>query len=142
MEGRPRLLVVDDDHGDRVFLHRAFRMAGAAVDIRFASDGEDALDWLQEAAAGERPDLILTDLRMKRVGGLELLDLLDADARLRDIPVVAVSGHTDPELLQAVRDSQALDLIRKPGNMDGYVGLARQILKIFLRRGLIIQPVP
>jgi len=58
-----------------------------------AADGSDAFDCL--AADRVRPDLIITDLRMPGLDGFESLSMLVSDPRLRDIPVLVVSGAVD-----------------------------------------------
>ena len=65
--------VVDDDPSIRWVLERAFRQEG------FAARGFDSAEQLLEALAGERPDVIITDIRMPGMDGLKLLDRLGSD---------------------------------------------------------------
>ena len=80
------ILVVEDDVAARDVTQLLLEELGARVVV--AVDGRDALDRLPHV----RPDLVLTDLAMPRVGGRELLDRLRADPAHRSLPVVAVSG--------------------------------------------------
>jgi CheY-like chemotaxis protein len=80
------ILVVEDHAAARDVMHLLLESLGARVSV--AVDGREALDLLPQV----RPDLVLTDLAMPRIGGRELLDRLRADPAHRDLPVVAVSG--------------------------------------------------
>jgi CheY-like chemotaxis protein len=80
------ILLVEDHVQAREATQQLLESLGARVVP--AVDGRDALDRLPEA----RPDLVLTDLAMPRLGGRELLDRLRADPVHRSLPVVAVSG--------------------------------------------------
>ncbi|MGQ9682495.1 MAG: ATP-binding response regulator [Anaerolineae bacterium] len=82
------LLVVDDDRGFVQLVNRLLQTAGTGHDVVWALNGEEALLRIRE----RRPDLILLDLAMPGMNGLELLDHLDSDASLRSIPVVIVTA--------------------------------------------------
>ena len=86
-----RILVVDDDLDTREILSLLFRMRGYTVDT--AADGEQAL----RVARGEPPCAILLDLMMPVMDGEGFRRAQLADARLRDIPVVCISGRHDVE---------------------------------------------
>jgi two-component system, response regulator len=90
-----RVLLVEDDD-DHVFLvGRALAdLDGAVVAVEVAADGEQALERLARARfdAGCLPQLVLLDLKMPRMGGLEVLRHLRADERTRDLPVVVLTS--------------------------------------------------
>lgn len=85
------VLVVDDDDEIRTLLGALLTDEGYAV--REANDGREALDLLHED--GDLPSLILLDLMMPVMNGLEVLDELAASERLRDIPVIAMTAAPD-----------------------------------------------
>jgi CheY-like chemotaxis protein len=95
-----RVLLVEDDE-DHVFLiRRALTdLPGVAVAVEVAADGEQALERLARARfeAGGLPQLVLLDLKMPRMGGLEVLGDLRADERTRDLPVVVLTSSEHPE---------------------------------------------
>ena len=110
-----RILVVDDDEPFRASLQRALELRGHRVSA-FA-DAESALAGLAAAA----PDVVLTDLRLPRVDGLQLLQ------RLRqhdpDLPVVVMTGHADiPTAIKAMR-AGACDFLEKPFGHDRLLGV-------------------
>jgi two-component system, response regulator len=95
-----RVLLVEDDE-DHVFLiRRALAdLAGVAVAVEVAADGEQALERLGRARfeAGGLPQLVLLDLKMPRMGGLEVLGHLRADEITRDLPVVVLTSSEHRE---------------------------------------------
>ena len=107
--GHPaRVLVVDDDPLMRKVLTRRLERLGHTVSE--AEDGSRALDVLRAQAI----DLVLTDLRMPQVGGLELLEHLKADPVLRDVPTIMISGADDStEAIRAI-ELGAEDFLPKP----------------------------
>jgi CheY-like chemotaxis protein len=95
-----RVLLVEDDP-DHVFLvRRALAdLPGAAVTVEVAGDGEQAMERLARSRfeAGGRPQLVLLDLKMPRLAGLELLGRIRADEATRDLPVVVLTSSERQE---------------------------------------------
>jgi two-component system, response regulator len=95
-----RVLLVDDDE-DHVFLvRRALAdLADAAVTVEVAGDGEQALERLSRARfePGGPPQLVLLDLKMPRMDGLELLGRIRADEAARELPVVVLTSSERQE---------------------------------------------
>jgi two-component system, response regulator len=95
-----RVLLVEDDE-DHVFLiRRALAdLAGVAVAVEVAADGEQVLERLARTRfeAGGLPQLVLLDLKMPRMGGLEVLGHLRADDSTRDLPVVVLTSSEHRE---------------------------------------------
>jgi CheY-like chemotaxis protein len=85
------ILLVDDDEVDRMTVQRAFRKHRVRNELLMAKHGEEALAMLR-AAADRLPGMILLDLNMPVMGGLELLRILKADDDLRAIPVVVLTS--------------------------------------------------
>ena len=95
-----RVLLVDDDE-DHVFLiRRAFAdLPGTAVTVEVAGDGEQALERLSRARfePGGPPQLVLLDLKMPRMGGLEVLGRIRAGEATQRLPVVVLTSSERPE---------------------------------------------
>jgi CheY-like chemotaxis protein len=81
------ILVVDDEPDLRFLLRRI--LEGAGHDVLEAGNGADALT----SARRSPPDLVVTDVMMPIMGGVELIRRLRDDPTMKDIPIVAVSGH-------------------------------------------------
>ena len=93
-----RVLLVEDQELDRMMVERAFRKSEIEVDLRSAKDGVEALELLRNADGAEPfapPYLIVLDLNMPRMGGVEFLGHLRADPELRRsvVFVLTTSEH-------------------------------------------------
>ena len=91
-----RVLVVDDVLQVRQLFGRFLTLAG--MEPTFAADGFEAL----VAARASRPDLVLCDLEMPRMNGIEMCAALRGDAATRRLPIVAVTGSGGPAALAAI----------------------------------------
>ena len=107
IDERQSLLLVDDDPASVQVLARMLNGLG---ELRFALSGEDALRLARESP----PDLVLIDAEMPGLSGLEVCAALHADARLADVPVIIITGHTDVAVEVAGFAAGASDFIRKP----------------------------
>ncbi|MCR5867030.1 response regulator [Aquincola sp. J276] len=105
----PALLVVDDSAVVRAKLRKL--LEGAGYRVVLAHDGQQAL----AALPGEFFSLLITDLEMPNMGGLELIASVQGSLETEDLPIIAITGHD--ELQAHVRDCQGLyGLFRKPWN--------------------------
>lgn len=102
------VLLVEDDPGHAELVKRNLQQGRLASRLFHVSDGQAALDYLchqdrfADAEAYPRPDLILLDLRLPRVDGLEVLRRVKEDPDLASIPVVVLTtSHSTPDLTQA-----------------------------------------
>lgn len=114
------ILVVDDEKPVRQFLVAAFEQEGHQV--LEAYHGRHALNVL--ASSGVRPDLVLSDVMMPIVGGVELCGILKADASTADIPVVLMSAAHS----RASAISSADAVIAKPFDLDTLDALIERLL--------------
>jgi CheY-like chemotaxis protein len=105
---RKKVLLVDDSKTS-LFLERAV-LRGEPLDIVTAGDGVEAL----EKAASERPDLILMDVVMPRMDGLDALRALRADAGTRSIPVIMVTTRGEGPNVETAFASGCNDFVTKP----------------------------
>jgi DNA-binding response OmpR family regulator len=114
------ILIVDDDATIRRSLERTLGQAGYGTAM--ADDGRSAFELLQRAETS--PSLILIDLVMPRMSGLQLVERLERDDTLCQIPVVIMSGHSALTLGDAVRD---MHVLLKPFATDELMGLVRML---------------
>lgn len=119
-----RILIVDDVATNRIVLKA--RLSAAQHEVRLAADGQTALRMVR----GDRPDLVLLDLDLPDISGLDVLAHLRADPANSDLPIVIHSADASPEQrLKALR-AGADDILPKPA--DDRILLAR--LRALLRR--------
>ena len=135
-----QLLLVDDDEIDREAVVRGFEDAGLVAVIEVAQDGLEALEHLRARTrgCGVRLPLILLDLNMPRMGGLEFLQALRADPALRHAQVFVLSTsdkHEDVATAYALGVSGYL--------VKGRIGTAHATLaKMLAIYRNLIQPMP
>jgi CheY-like chemotaxis protein len=94
------VLLVEDSSADAEMTLRTLKRRGIANAVEWVRDGQEALDWLQcrNQYAHRRngyPRLVLLDLKMPRMDGLQLLELMKADPDLRTIPVVMMTSSRE-----------------------------------------------
>jgi CheY-like chemotaxis protein len=112
------ILVVDDEH---LIARAAGRLLSRArIEAAFAETGRAALDHL--SAHGEEVALVLLDLHMPDVGGMQFLRIRAANPTLAVIPVIVSSGGADPEEL---REFDIAGLVEKPFAADEFVDMVR-----------------
>lgn len=105
---QPRVLVVDDDSSQLKLTGRMLEAAG--YQLQYAAGGADALRLL----SGTRPDIVLLDLQMPDMSGMEVLKNLKSTPSLQAIPVILVTGDGARDTVQSSRDLGATDFIVKP----------------------------
>lgn len=115
-----RVLVAEDNEDHRFFITRALREAsGDRLVVESVADGADALDYVHrrgEFSSRARPHLILLDLKMPRVDGLQVLEELKNDADLRSIPVAVLTSSDRREDVQASYERGSNTYIVKPSS--------------------------
>lgn len=118
-----RVLVADDNE-DHLFLTvRALRdVEGVVLEIDTVADGEEALDYLRQRngfADRNKPHLILLDLKMPKVDGLEVLREVKGDPELSVIPTVVLTSSERPEDVQATYRLGGNSFVTKPTSSSG-----------------------
>ncbi len=104
----PRVLLVEDSPSLRYAFARLLRLQG--FDVREATDGQEALNCLRQF----QPRLILTDLMMPVMDGIELIRRLRGNPTLAGIPVVAITADATEQAERLAREAGAVDVITKP----------------------------
>ena len=102
------VLVVDDDHMNRLLLQRSLEADGHTVTV--GENGRIALELLEETL----PDVILLDILMPELDGFAVLDRVKADPRLRDIPVIMISALDEMDSVVRCIEAGAEDYLPKP----------------------------
>ena len=133
----PLILLVEDNPDDEDLTRRALQRHHLKNDLVVAHDGQEALDYLFNGA--RRPDLVLLDLKLPRIDGLEVLRRLRADERTRFLPVVVLTSSTEQRDLVASYSLGVNSYVRKPVDFTAFVEATRQLGLYWL---LLNQPPP
>ncbi len=121
MNAQETILVAEDNPEDAFFLQRAFGKKGFKCKLEFVRDGQEVLDYLQDAGQAEEgrqhpvPDLLLLDLKMPRLNGFDVLKWLRRkEERLRRLPVVIFTSSGERLDIDRAYDLGANAYVVKP----------------------------
>ena len=126
----PKILYVDDDNDDCIFLAESFAALNTSTDLVCASGGEEAITYLSSVSADALPSLIILDLNMPKWDGRQTLCYIKAHPSLADIPVVILStsaSRTDKEVCKRLG---AISYLQKPYFYDGYKEIVKNCLPL------------
>ena len=122
------ILLVEDNPMDVDLTLRAFKRRHVSNPVHVARDGEEALAWIPRWEAGEpTPAVILLDLKLPRVDGLEVLRQLKGHATLRTIPVVVLTTSAEHQDVQTAYQLGANSYIVKPVEFEKFMDVTSQI---------------
>jgi CheY-like chemotaxis protein len=145
MAGDPVILLVEDNPDDEALTLRALRAAGVRYEVVVARDGVEALDYLFGTGRhagrdiGLLPQVVLLDLKLPRLDGLEVLRRIRSDERTRLLPVVILTSSTeDRDRIEGYRLG-ANSYVRKPVDFGQFAEAVRQLGLYWL---LLNQPPP
>jgi two-component system response regulator len=120
------ILLVEDSADDAAFVRHALEEANLGIQLRIARDGAEALSLLfgeadvTEAMPRFRPRVIVLDLKLPKVNGLEVLRRLKANHHARSIPVVVLSSSQENSDLLASYDANVNSFLVKPMDFDEF----------------------
>ncbi len=124
------LLLVEDNPGDVELTREALEEARVRNRLHVVSDGEEALAFLRREgrhADAPRPDLVLLDLNLPRLGGREVLAAIKQSDDLRRIPVVVLTTSEAEKDVLGAYELHANAYIVKPVDLDQFLGVVRSI---------------
>ncbi len=114
------VLMVDDDPDDRLIAKEAFEEIGLKAQLLFLGNGEELMDYVNrqgdftDPASSPVPDVILLDINMPRMNGIEALQWLKAHATGKVIPVVMLTNSGNSDTIKQCYELGASSYVRKP----------------------------
>jgi two-component system response regulator len=132
------ILVGNDDEREIRLIRRAFVKAGSAPTVHFASDGEEVLAHLKgEPPFANRslfpfPDLLLLDLRMPGLNGLEVLEEVRAHPLLKRLPVIVLSSSDRPKDIALAMEAGANSFLTKPASPREFMAMIQAVRDYWL----------
>lgn len=136
------VLLVEDSPGDVRLTQEAFREANPAIRLHVASDGVEAMAFLQREGAhtrAPRPDIILLDLNLPRMDGREVLARIKEDDNLKTIPVVILTTSDAEADITRSYQLQANCYLTKPVQLDQFESLVKSINEFWLTKARLPQ---
>jgi len=131
------ILIVEDNAGEVELILDALRQSGGGR-VLVVSDGAEALDFLFRTGAyagrppREEPSLVLLDLKLPKVSGLDVLERVKSDPETRPIPVVVLTSSRERGDIEAAYRLQANSYVVKPADFEEFGKTLRQIQSYWL----------
>ena len=126
---KPRILVADDDLDDRMLMISTFKKLGHADHVKVVEGGKPVIDYLSDAEA-EDIKLIVLDMNMPILNGVDTLRILKSHSRHREIPVVIFSTSVSERDKNLCRKLGANEFIVKPIRYLEYVDICNKFYEI------------
>lgn len=127
------ILLVEDNQDDEVLTIRALKKNNIANNVEVARDGQAALDYLYGTGAhagrdiSAQPQIVLLDLKLPKVDGLEVLKRIRSDERTRLLPVIVLTSSKEDQDLVRSYSNGANSYIRKPVDFVQFTEAVRQL---------------
>lgn len=122
------ILLVEDNPMDVDLTLRAFARRNLTNRIEVARDGQEALEWIPRWEAGEPlPLVVLLDLKLPRIDGLEVLRQLRETPISKDLPIVVLTSSSERKDVETAYSHHANSYIVKPVNFEKFMEVAAQI---------------
>lgn len=119
------ILVVDDNSDDVELTLRVLRSHHIANDVQVARDGVEAVDFLEKTPDQELPSLVLLDLKMPRMDGLEVLRRMRANPRTKYLPVTIMTTSREERDIVASYELGANSYVQKPVEFEEFEDAVR-----------------
>ena len=120
------IIIVDDDDDDKGLIKFAFSKTCKHLDLILLSDGAELLQYLEDRKTRD-PCLILLDLNMPRVSGIEALQRIRSDNRFTNIPIIVFTTTDEDTAVMKSYCSGATSFIQKPENLHSLLWIINQI---------------
>lgn len=126
------ILLVEDDRNDEMLTLDALSHSGVTNPIMVVRDGAEALDWLFSQGIhshrdARQPCVVLLDLKLPKISGLEVLRRIKSDDRTRAVPVVVLTTSSQEEDVENSYGSGANSYVRKPVAFDQFIDAVRHL---------------
>ena len=127
------ILLVEDNPDDEILTLRALKKANVANRIEVVRDGAEALDFVFGGGryagrdTSDTPQLMLLDLKLPKVSGLQVLERIRSDERTRRIPVVILTSSTEEVDIKTGYDLHANSFVSKPVNFQEFSEVVQRL---------------
>ena len=127
MRSSKPILLVEDDNVDVMTVKRALKDLKVTNELVCRANGEEALDYLKVASGDKRPCIILLDLNMPKMNGIEFLEVIKTDETMKKVPVVVLTTSENEEDRADSFRLGAAGYMIKPADYEKFVGTIRTV---------------
>jgi CheY-like chemotaxis protein len=137
-----KILHVEDNPDDVMLMNLAFSRAGVAARLHVVTDGNEAIAALQQGsgASGSPPICVLLDVKLPRVSGLEVLEWIRKQPRLKRMPVILLTSSNQSADINRAYDLGANSFLVKPPDLDSLTQLVKTVAHYWVDTN--VRPVP
>jgi len=132
MDKEVTILIADDDDGHAALIRKNLQRAGIHNEIIRFTDGQEVIDFLFPGGEGPHrqhgaPYVLLLDIRMPKIDGIEVLRRIKADPELSKLPVIMLTTTDDPREIEKCHEMGCSSYITKPIDYENFVYAIRQL---------------
>ncbi len=128
-----QVLVVEDNEEDEFLTLRALKGLPFPLEIEVARNGAEALSQLEDRMDSALPDLIVLDIKMPLIGGMDVLRTIRRDQRMEGLPVLILSSSDEFEDLLSASILSCSAYVRKEIDMNSYIDKVQEAVKRLLK---------
>jgi CheY-like chemotaxis protein len=142
----PVILYVEDDQNDLILMRQAWGKAGVLNPLKVVTDGEQAVKYLSgEGKYADRsefplPILVLLDLKLPKLSGLDVLKWIRAEPSVQTVPVIMFSSSTRPEDIRTAYARGANSYLTKPPDHEGLTKMVASLKDYWLNCNQLAPP--
>jgi CheY-like chemotaxis protein len=132
-EKRPFVLLVEDNQADADLVEEAFAEAKIDCHLSILRDGAQAIEFIERLDSGlsqARPDLVLLDLNLPKVGGEAVLERVRSSPACKGVKVIVVSSSDAPSDRKRVMELGANEYFRKPSSLEQFMEFGPKVLAL------------
>ncbi|MBN2055265.1 response regulator [bacterium] len=133
------IMLVEDNQDDIILMQRAFSQNRIRNRVRIVRDGEEALDYIfhrgkyEDISDCPMPGLVILDLKLPRIDGVEVLKIIKSDKKLRTIPIIMLTTSRDERDIKLCYQLGVNSYIVKPTEFDTFAGIVGEVTNYWLQ---------
>ncbi len=139
---KKKILLIEDNPGDIKLFEEAISIEELSIDLDIVEDGEQALDYIKKLKANDfadAPSIIISDLNIPKVSGLEVIKVFKSDEVLKNIPLIVLStSNLDSDIKECYSNHVNAFLV-KPIGIDEFFTLVRLVNDFWLNTCHLVQ---
>jgi chemotaxis family two-component system response regulator Rcp1 len=137
-----KILIIDDNPADSKMLRAALARRDSAIETEVLEDGEQAVEYFSMKMRPESaPDLILLDLNLPLLSGFEVLEFIKSEPGLKKLPVVVLSGSSNPYEIERCYAAGANSYISKPVGLQQVFDMAEHLISYWFEHASLPKPL-
>ncbi|MCK6605039.1 MAG: response regulator [Ignavibacteriaceae bacterium] len=121
------ILLVEDNPDDEALTLRALNKGDYKSDIMVLRDGQQAVDYLNAADESRLPALIMLDLKLPKLSGIDVLKFIRSNNKTKHLPVVVLTSSSEESDIRECYEYHVNSYVRKPVNMDEFTESVRNL---------------